>query len=295
MATTEQLEQDVDHTRGRIEDTLEQLRTRLRPGSLVEDALGFASDNGGGELVRSLGQQVSANPLPVALMGVGVAWLIIAQNRSSAGAGARQDSLNGSGKRTQAMTNYDQDRRTGNDDSSRGVMGTARERASDMMDRARDTTSGAYDKVSRSVSSAADSLSSAIPNTRSISNFMQEEPMVLAGLGIALGAIVGAMLPSTDIEERYLGPVADSAKQQATDVAREQWERGKEMAAEGWDEAKDAAKRTWEDAKDEAQQSWDNTQKRVAQSGASSGQTGNMTGTQSPLVPGNADSRERIK
>src|SRR6478609_4322912 len=50
--------------RGLIEDTLEQLRTRLRPGSLVEDALGFASDNGGGELVRSLGQQVSANPLP---------------------------------------------------------------------------------------------------------------------------------------------------------------------------------------------------------------------------------------
>jgi len=293
MATTGQLEQEVDQTRGRIEETLEQLRTRLRPGSLVEDALGFASENGGDELVRSLGQQVSANPLPVALMGVGLAWLVISQNRS--GAGARQGSFNGSGKRTEAMTNYDQDRRTGTDDSSRGMVDTARERASDMMGRARDTTSGAYDKVSRSVSSAADSLSSAMPNTRSISNFMQEEPMVLAGLGIALGAIVGAMLPSTEIEERYLGPVADNAKQQATEVAREQWERGKQMAAEGWDEAKDAAQRTWEDAKDEAQQSWENTQKRVAQSDGSSGQTGDMTGTQSPLVPGQADNRERIK
>jgi ElaB/YqjD/DUF883 family membrane-anchored ribosome-binding protein len=293
MATTAQLEQEVDQTRGRIEDTLEQLRRRLRPGSLVEDALGFASENGGGELVRSLGQQVSANPLPVALMGVGLAWLMISQNRS--GAGARQDSLNRSGKRTEAMTNYDQDRRTGMDDSksSRGMMDNARERASDMMGRARDTTSGAYDKVSRSVSSAAGSISSAMPNTRSISTFMQEEPMVLAGLGIALGAIVGAMLPSTEIEERYLGPVADTAKQQATDVAREQWERGKQMAAEGWEEAKDAAQRTWEDAKGEAQQSWENTQKRVAQS--DSGQTGDMTGTQSPLVPGQEDTRERIK
>lgn len=107
--------------------------------------------------------------------------------------------------------------------------------------------------------------------------------MVLAGIGVALGAIIGAMLPATEVEERYIGPAAGSLKEQAKDVAREQWERGKEMAAEGWDEAKDAARRTWEDAKDEAQQSWDNTQQKMAD--GSGGQTGDMTGSRTPLVP----------
>ena len=71
--------------------------------------------------------------------------------------------------------------------------------------------------------------------------------MVLAGLGVAVGAVIGALLPTTEIEERYVGPAAGSLKEQAKDAAREQWERGKQMAAEGWDEAKDAARRstTW--------------------------------------------------
>ena len=130
-----------------------------------------------------------------------------------------------------------------------------------------------------------------MPNTRGIATFMQEEPMVLAGIGIALGAIVGALLPTTRIEERYIGPTAQSTKEQAKEMAREQWERGKEYAAEGWDEAKEAARRTWEDAKDEAQKSWENTQDRVAsRADGAAGQTGDMTGTQSPLVPSGRES-----
>jgi len=68
--------------------------------------------------------------------------------------------------------------------------------------------------------------------------------MVLAGIGLALGAVIGALLPSTEIEKRHVGPTAGSLKEQAKDAAREQWERGKEMAAESWDEAKDAPRRT---------------------------------------------------
>jgi hypothetical protein len=134
-------------------------------------------------------------------------------------------------------------------------------------------------------------VSSAMPSTRGVTNFMQEQPMVLAGLGIALGAVIGALLPTTEIEERYIGPTAESLKEQAKSVAREQWEHGKEMAAEGWDEAKEAARRTWEDAKQEAQQSWENTQQKVASSQDASGQTSDMTGVQTPLVPSSQESQ----
>ena len=87
MATTRQLEKDVDKTRGRIEDTLSELRDRLSPPSLIDEALGYAKDNGGADFVRNLGRQVADNPLPVALMGAGLAWLMVSQNRSANGAG----------------------------------------------------------------------------------------------------------------------------------------------------------------------------------------------------------------
>jgi ElaB/YqjD/DUF883 family membrane-anchored ribosome-binding protein len=315
MATTRQLEKQVDKTRGSIEETLAELRERLSPPSLVEEALGYAKENGGADFVRNLGRQVADNPLPVALMGAGLAWLMVAQNRSANGAGSTgAGRLHGPAKRTEAMSNYDDtgrsNMRSGSDDSdTRGMtdkakemlsrasdtMGDMRDRASDVMGRARESTSGAYDKVSgaygkvsgtvsRSMSSAVDTVSSAMPSSRGITNFLQEEPMVLAGVGVALGAIIGALLPRTELEERYIGPTAEQLKEQAKSVAREQWERGKEMAAGGWEEAKDAALRSWEDVKQEAQQGLENTQQRM--------DTGSG---QAPLVPSGQESdRERL-
>ncbi len=299
MATSEQLEQEVDRTRGRIEETLSDLRERLSPGLLIDDVLDFAKENGGADFVRNLGAQVTGNPLPVALMGAGLAWLMFAQGRPTDGAGAMRSSFTGWTKRTEAMTDYDNERRSDSGDpnpNSGGVygrasdamgraneaVGSARERASELAGKARETTSGAYQKVSSSVSSAVGSVSSKMPSTRSITSFLEEEPMVLAGLGVAVGAVIGALLPTTEIEERYVGPAAGSLKEQAKDAAREQWERGKQMAAEGWDEAKDAARRTWEDAKDEAQKSWDSTD--------SGGQSGDVTGSRRPLVPSERES-----
>jgi ElaB/YqjD/DUF883 family membrane-anchored ribosome-binding protein len=302
MATTKQLEQNVDTTRGRIEETLAELRERLSPPLLIEEALGYAKENGGAEFVRNLGRQVADNPLPVALMGAGLAWLMIAPARASDSGSMPAGRLNES-KRTQTMSNFESNKRSEMGDSqdtagmtekakemlarASDTMGDMRDRASDAMGRARETTSGAYGKVSgtvsRSVSSAMDTVSSAVPSTRGIANFVQEEPMVLAGVGIALGAIIGALLPTSEIEERHIGPTAEQLKEQAKTMAREQWERGKEMAAEGWDEAKDTALRTWEDAKQEAQQGWENTQQKMD------------SGGQPSLVPSGQESeRERL-
>jgi ElaB/YqjD/DUF883 family membrane-anchored ribosome-binding protein len=196
-------------------------------------------------------------------------------------------------RRIKSMTNDDSNRRSDSSESTNDglygraseAMGGARERMSDLADKARETTSGAYEKVSRSMSSAMDTVSSKMPDTRGIASFIQEEPVIMAGIGIALGAVIGALLPSTKVEERYMGPTAGSLKEQAKDAAREQWERGKEMAAESWDEAKDAARRTWDDAKDEAQRNWENSPQRMAGADRSRGQAGDMTGSQTPLVP----------
>ena len=156
--------------------------------------------------------------------------------------------------------------------------GNAYERASDAVERAKETTTEAYDRA-RDV--ARRSVSSAVDGTRGLTRFMREEPMVLAGLGIALGALVGALLPATEIENRTMGEASDALKRDAKEAAREQWERGKDLAEEGWDEAKEAVHRTWDDAKDEAQKSWDDVKKDVGVDA----QAGDTTSLQAPLVP----------
>ena len=128
-------------------------------------------------------------------------------------------------------------------------------------------------------------MSSAAGATRGMSKFVREEPLVAAGIGIALGAIIGALLPSTDLENRTMGERSDALKSDAIATAREQWQHGKEIAETGWDEAKEAARRTWEDAKDEAQRSWDDTKR------AADGHAGDLTGTQAPLVPSEAQAK----
>lgn len=72
-----EIEREIDQQRGRIEARIEQLRDRLSPGQLLDEALSYTRD-GGAELVGNFGRQLGANPLPAALTGIGLGWLIAA-------------------------------------------------------------------------------------------------------------------------------------------------------------------------------------------------------------------------
>ncbi|RUT28613.1 DUF3618 domain-containing protein [Arsenicitalea aurantiaca] len=70
-----QLEREVEAQRHRVEDTIDQIGQRLSPGQLVDELMNYTK-SGGGEFAANLGNSLKANPLPVALMGVSLAWLI---------------------------------------------------------------------------------------------------------------------------------------------------------------------------------------------------------------------------
>src|SRR5258705_11129551 len=84
MTTTAQLEREAEETRSQIADTLQELRTRMTPGEVVDQLFDYARDGGGGMFLRNLGQQVTDNPIPVALMGAGLAWLMMGGRGPSA-------------------------------------------------------------------------------------------------------------------------------------------------------------------------------------------------------------------
>jgi hypothetical protein len=73
--TAEELQREVEMQRDKVESTIDEIQAKLSPGQLVDELLAYTK-GGGGEFVSTLQRQVTANPLPVALLGVSLAWLM---------------------------------------------------------------------------------------------------------------------------------------------------------------------------------------------------------------------------
>jgi hypothetical protein len=76
-----EIEREVQQSRAEIEHTLDAIQARLSPGELVDQALGYLRGGRGVDFVRNLGDSVAQNPIPVALMGVGLAWMMFGGQR----------------------------------------------------------------------------------------------------------------------------------------------------------------------------------------------------------------------
>jgi hypothetical protein len=68
--------------------------------------------------------------------------------------------------------------------------------------------------------------------------FLQEQPLVLAGLGLAIGGLLGASLPSSAAEDRLMGEPSDAAKNEARSFAQEQVDKGRHVAEQAWNAAR---------------------------------------------------------
>lgn len=70
-----ELQREIEVQRTRVESTIDQIQQKLSPGQLVDELLAYGKGSGGA-FVTSLQKNVTSNPLPVALLGVSLAWLI---------------------------------------------------------------------------------------------------------------------------------------------------------------------------------------------------------------------------
>ncbi|MBE7183342.1 MAG: DUF3618 domain-containing protein [Methylobacterium mesophilicum] len=78
-----EIQREIELQRSRVENTIDQIQDRLSPGQIVDELLSYTK-NGGGEFVSGLGRAVKANPIPVALMGLSVAWLMAGPSQKTA-------------------------------------------------------------------------------------------------------------------------------------------------------------------------------------------------------------------
>lgn len=71
-----EIEREIAQDRRRIEERLDAIQQRMSPGQLVDEVLSYAKSSGGGEYAANLSAAVKNNPIPMALMGVSLAWLM---------------------------------------------------------------------------------------------------------------------------------------------------------------------------------------------------------------------------
>lgn len=287
MSSSERLEHEAEVTRAQIADSLAELRERMTPGQVVEQVLDYARDGRPAEFFRNLGRQVVDNPVPVALIGAGLGWLIMAgRGHHASGNGASHVGERASEASRQAMQAAEDvkrraaDRASGLAESVSDVVDSGSNMADDVARSARHAssqlrqgagsagasvadaassaygataagarrTTGAFSRSASAVGRSASAVgSSAVQSGRSAVGFLKDEPLVLAGIGLALGAAIGAALPSSDAEDRVMGDTSDELKRDASAFAEAKWEKGKAVA-------ETAAEKAMEDVKHEVKQ-----------------------------------------
>jgi len=124
-------------------------------------------------------------------------------------------------------------------------IGAVTQSASDTFEEIRERASDAYDRAARSARRATASVGTAATQarqnvgglSREFVDLCKEQPILIAGIGLALGATLGALLPETTAENRLMGAASDDVKSRARRLSG----KVKESAQSVYDEAKEAA------------------------------------------------------
>lgn len=315
----EEIEQELDRTRAQVSSTIDAIQSKLTPGQMMDQAFAYARTSLPADFGANLGNTVRDNPVPVALLGVGIAWLMMSgrnadgqarsrrqmydsrelAGRSSAGDyddayGNRYssdthggDSHDGTMHRAaSAMSEKGHDLKDKAGEAGRSIKDKASElghrisdSASSMTDRARDMTHTARDRMQESTGDVRARASELGQRSQeqyyrakdSFSNMLEEQPLVLGVLGVAIGTLLGAALPSTRREDEMMGSTRDDLLEKAKRTASEQAENVKESAKRVTQVAKDEAQGVANDTAASVRAKADDQAKDTTASGSASG------------------------
>ena len=188
-----QLEREIDQQRNHITELVQALGDRLSPGEMFERVLGYGKE-GGREFAGNLSQTVRSNPVPTLLTAAGLLWLYT---------GGRHDS----GTATTGTTADD--------------LGTHKPHLGERMQHVRQGTSERIQGVRRTAHDAADSARDrAHRANEGFHHMLEDNPMALGAMGVAAGALLGAMLPVTRKEHELMGEASDRLTREAREIAR---------------------------------------------------------------------------
>ncbi len=235
----EQIRAEIEDTRAVMSQTINEIQERLSPDHLmgqVKETVRDATIGKVERVVETVGETISEvtepareaavlagnaikevgttvadkiwkNPIPVALIGLGVGMLVV-RNFSDGGTKSSRRSL------PNRRSNYELgdvgQPRPVQYNTGPSTLNQVKETASDLASRAKDS---ATDLAFR----AKDSASSV--GTR-FGELCRENPLAVGAVAVAAGTAVGLMLPSTQFESEYIGETGERLVESVEDVAR---------------------------------------------------------------------------
>ena len=115
-------------------------------------------------------------------------------------------------------------------------------RASDYVDEKKEA-------IKSKITGAKDTVTAPLPDRRAIKrgaghvrDTAESNPLGLALGGLAVGFVVGTLLPQTQVENERMGELSDRVMDAAKDTATEAVERGKQVAQDAAETAKESGR-----------------------------------------------------
>jgi ElaB/YqjD/DUF883 family membrane-anchored ribosome-binding protein len=149
-------------------------------------------------------------------------------------------------------------------EQTRGEMGETVEalgHKADVKTRAKENITEKRDRVKERLTGASSRVGEATPDAEQLKSgakraagVAQENPIGLALGSVAVGFLVGILVPSTRVEDEKIGPVADDVKERVKETGQEALERGKEVAQDAAQTAKESGGAQAEELRESAQQ-----------------------------------------
>jgi len=293
------LRSEIDSTRDRMDQTIDRLENRLQGRHLVDEIVGFfrRGDSDGRldewkeKVSQSAGtvvESVKAHPIPILMIGAGIAWLIY-QNRSGSGRMSDWDERNvdytGEDYPSGGYESYGASSSpTGSEYEAEGysteglpeaygssslagqakeLAGQAKEKLGNLGSQARekaaDLTARGREKLGTARARASELGHQAQQRSREVYDRTRERVVTTAdqhplevGIGfLALGVLAGLAMPTPQAVSRRLAPAGDRLRRAVSDLV----EKGKRVAQAATEAAKVEAKTqglTVERVRDEA-------------------------------------------
>jgi hypothetical protein len=222
---TAKIEADIAATREHMTGTVEEIGDRLDPANIVQEARDSVRDatvgkvedmtntatqalSGAGTTVHDTGtgllETIKQNPIPAVLTGLGVAWLWTHRAETALPDGRRFRNDDEYWRSDRGWSNKDQ--------APNGVAQQVGNVADDVGRRMSDLG----DTVGRVPSRVGgDDL------VRQAQRFVDESPLAVGAVALAVGAAVGLAMPTTQTERRTLGPAVGEVVGQVGERAKE--------------------------------------------------------------------------
>ncbi len=248
--TSTEVAQEAETVRADLAHTLDQLRENLKPQNVIEDVVDTARV-GVNSLADGLFGLAREYPLPSLLIGAGCAMImgfgstIIPHRRklidlqpAPDGTPARNQDADAALSRGSSPSTFAEIRIDHADAIGTEAEAPVPYRKGQVWPV---DTGSDLENERRMRPDATNRSSEGLNATFKVGGMIHEQPLIIAALGLAVGAAIGASLPSTKVEDQWMGDISSSVKRSAQDAARHELEDLKAVARQTRDNSTDSA------------------------------------------------------